>query len=41
MSRLYGTFDCKNYVTIETGNQCRHARDISTTECHTKKYGSG
>ena len=36
MSQLHGTFNCKDQVTVKTGDQCRHTRDVSTTKGHTK-----
>ena len=36
MSKLHGTFTCKDHVTVRTGDQCRHTRDVSTTKGHIK-----
>ena len=37
----HGTFNCKDHVTIKTGNRCRHTRDISSVEGNTKEFGGG
>ena len=29
MNGSHRTFDCKNYVTVKTGNQCGCTRDVS------------
>ena len=38
MSGLHGTFKCKDHVAVKTGNQCRYARDVSTTKGHTRVW---
>ena len=38
-SGSHGTFNCKDHVTVKTGNQCRYTRNVSTTKGHTKEYG--